>query len=91
MVIIIEAYHICQLHTKFYPASCCQSSLHIQRKLLGVINVDSDANRSTTDHIFCIRQKLEKKWEYNEAVHQLFIDVKKACIIFSLSLVSPRT
>ena len=27
-------------------------------------------NRSTTDHIFCIRQILEKKWEYNESVHQ---------------------
>ena len=35
-------------------------------------------NRSTTDHIFCICQILEKKWEYNEAVHQLFIDFKKA-------------
>ena len=35
-------------------------------------------NRSTTDHIFCIRQKLEKKWEYNEAVHHLFIDFRKA-------------
>jgi hypothetical protein len=34
-------------------------------------------NRSTTDHIFCIRQILEKKWEYNEEVHQLFIDLKK--------------
>jgi len=34
-------------------------------------------NRSTTDHICCIRQILEKKWEYNEAVHQLFIDLKK--------------
>ena len=22
-------------------------------------------NRSTTDHVFCIRQILEKKWEYN--------------------------
>ena len=32
----------------------------------------------TTDHLFCIRQMLEKKWEYNEAVHQLFIDFKKA-------------
>jgi hypothetical protein len=29
-------------------------------------------NRSTTDHIFCIPQILEKKWEYNEAVHQVF-------------------
>jgi len=36
-------------------------------------------NRSTTDRIFCIRQILEKKkWEYNKAVHQHFIDLKKA-------------
>ena len=35
-------------------------------------------NRSATDHIFCIRQILEKKWEYNEAVHHLFIDFEKA-------------
>jgi hypothetical protein len=35
-------------------------------------------NRSTTDHIFCIRQKIEKKLEHNEAVHQLFINLKKA-------------
>jgi hypothetical protein len=35
-------------------------------------------NRSTTDQIFIIRQILEKKWEYNETVHQLFIDLKKA-------------
>ena len=25
-----------------------------------------------------LRQILEKKWEYNEEVHQLFIDFKKA-------------
>ena len=35
-------------------------------------------NRSTTDHIFCICQILEKKWEYSVAVHQLFVDVKNA-------------
>ena len=35
-------------------------------------------NRSTTDHIFCIRQILETKWEYNEAVHQLFVAFKQA-------------
>ena len=34
--------------------------------------------RSTTDHIFCILQILEKKLEYYEEVHQLFIDLKKA-------------
>jgi hypothetical protein len=31
-----------------------------------------------TDQIFYIRQILEKKWEYNGTVHQLFIDLKKA-------------
>jgi hypothetical protein len=35
-------------------------------------------NRSTTDQIFCICEILEKKWEYNETVHQLFVDCKKA-------------
>jgi len=28
--------------------------------------------------IFCINQILEEKLEYNEAVHQIFIDFKKA-------------
>jgi len=32
----------------------------------------------TNDHLFWIRQILEKTWEYNEAVHQLFVDFKKA-------------
>jgi hypothetical protein len=35
-------------------------------------------NRSTTDQNFWIPQILEKKWEYDETVHQLFIDFKKA-------------
>jgi hypothetical protein len=35
-------------------------------------------NRSTTDQIFYIHQILEKKWEYNGTVHQLFVDFKKA-------------
>jgi hypothetical protein len=30
------------------------------------------------DQIFYIRQILEKKWEYNGTVHQLFINFKKA-------------
>ena len=55
-------------------------------------------NRSTTDHLFCTRQMLEKKWEYTEAVHQLFISLRKlmiqlggrSYIIFLWSLGSPR-
>ncbi|KAJ4431338.1 hypothetical protein ANN_19935 [Periplaneta americana] len=35
-------------------------------------------NRSTIDQIFCIRQIMEKKWEYKGTEHQLFIDFKKA-------------
>ena len=54
-----------------------------------------------TGHLLIIYSALVKylrqKGEYNEAVHYLFIDVKKAydsvrrrsCIIFSLSFVSP--
>ena len=34
-------------------------------------------NRPTIDHIFCIRQILQKKWEYKEEDHQLFIDFNK--------------
>jgi len=30
-------------------------------------------NRLTTDPIFCICQILHKYWEYNEAMHQLFL------------------
>jgi hypothetical protein len=35
-------------------------------------------NRSMTDQIFYTQQILEKKWEYNGTVHQLFIVFKKA-------------
>jgi hypothetical protein len=34
-------------------------------------------NRSTTDQIFYILQRLMDKWEYTETVHQLSIDFKK--------------
>ena len=34
-------------------------------------------NRWTIDQIFCIRQIMEKKWEYDGIIHQLFIDFKK--------------
>jgi hypothetical protein len=35
-------------------------------------------NRSTTDQILYIRQILERKWEYNKTVHQLFKTFEKA-------------
>jgi hypothetical protein len=42
-VVIIEAYRFRQLCTQFYPTPCCLVSLHRQRKLLGIINMDVDA------------------------------------------------
>ena len=39
-------------------------------------------NTSTTDHIFYIRHIFEKKWEYNETMHQLWMIVP--CIWFEI-------
>ena len=40
--------------------------------------ISTQNNRLTSDQIFRIRQILEKKLEYNQAVQRLFIDFKKA-------------
>jgi hypothetical protein len=34
-------------------------------------------NRSNINQVLCVRQILENKWEYNETVHQPFVDLKK--------------
>ena len=47
-------------------------------EIFGVHQCGFRRNRSTADYIFCIRDILEKKLEYNEAVHRLFVDFKKA-------------
>ena len=43
-------------------------------------------NRSTIDHIFCIRQILKKKWEYNKAMYHLCMDFKKAYDSFRMEV-----
>jgi len=35
------------------------------------------AGRSTTDHIFCLRQLIEKKMAVNQPLHLLFVDLEK--------------
>jgi hypothetical protein len=35
-------------------------------------------NMSTTDHIFCNRNILQNKWEYNGAVYRLLLDFNKS-------------
>jgi hypothetical protein len=48
-------------------------------KIFGECQCGFRRNRSTTHHRFCIRQILEKKKsEYKEALHQPFIDFKRA-------------
>jgi len=50
----------------------------MQWKLFGEYQCGFRRNRSANDHIVCIRQILEEKGEYNEAMLQLLIDLKKA-------------
>jgi len=37
------------------------------------------AGRFTIDHIFCLRQLIEKKKPVNQPLHLLFVDLEKAC------------
>jgi len=50
----------------------------MQRKLLGFINVVFDATGPLLIIYSAFIRYLRKKWEYNNAVHKLFIDFKKA-------------
>jgi len=50
----------------------------MQRKLLTAINVDCDATGQIAIIHSAFVKYLRKKWEYNEAVHQLFIDFMQA-------------
>jgi hypothetical protein len=77
--VIIEAYHCCQLHTTFY-LTFLSRLIPYADEIIGDLQCGFRRNRSTTNHIFYIRQILEKKWEYNGTVHQLFIDFKKAYV-----------
>jgi len=96
-VVIIGVYHFCQLHTKIYPTSCCQGWLHMQSKLLGIINVDFD----TTDQLLIIYSAFIKYLRKNgnkmkQCIIYLLASSKhmiqlgwRSCIIFSLRFVSP--
>jgi hypothetical protein len=50
----------------------------MQRKLLGIISVDFDVTGQLLIIYSAFLKYLKKTWEYNEAVHQLFIDFKKS-------------
>ena len=46
-------------------------------EIIGEYQCGFRRNRSTFNHIFSIRQVLEKKWEYNKDVCQLFMILKR--------------
>jgi hypothetical protein len=48
-------------------------------EIIGVHQCRFRRKRLSIDQIFCIRQILEKMWEYNERVHQLFVDFNHDC------------
>jgi hypothetical protein len=60
------------------------SSINLSRliayinEIIGDHKCGSRRNRSTNDQIFFICHILKKKWEYNGAIRQLFIDFEKA-------------
>jgi len=49
----------------------------MQRKLLGIISIDLEVT-SYLLIIYCAFVKYLRKWEHNEAMHQLFLGFKKA-------------
>jgi hypothetical protein len=50
----------------------------MQKKLLGIISADLDVIDEILIKMFCNHEILEKKWEYNGTVQQLYIDFEKA-------------
>jgi hypothetical protein len=47
-------------------------------KLLGIIGVGFDVMDQLLIRFSAFTRYWRKKWEYNETVHQLFVDFKKA-------------
>jgi hypothetical protein len=69
-VIIIMGYHCYQLHTKWYRISSSSG--------LGLYCVGFDVTDQLLIRSFAFIRYWRKKWEYNETVHELFIDLTKA-------------
>jgi hypothetical protein len=74
--VIIEAYLFCQLQDS--PQHPAVKVNYICRGNYWGSSVWICMQHLAAYHIFCIHQILEKKWEYNEDVYQLFIDFHKA-------------
>jgi hypothetical protein len=78
--IVTEAYHFLSTAYKILSNILLSRLTPYEEEIIGDHKWGFGANSSTSIHIFCIYQILEKKWEYNEAVHQLFIGSRKPVI-----------
>jgi hypothetical protein len=78
IVVIIKACKFFQLHNKILPYILHSRLTPYSEEIIGKHQYGFRRNISTTDHTFCVHQILEKKWEFNKVVYQLFIDFKKA-------------
>ena len=77
-VVITETYYFFSTTYKILSNILLRQLTSYAEEITGDSQRGFRRNRPTTDHIFCTRQLPEKKWEYKEIVHQLFIDFKKA-------------
>ena len=76
-VVIIEKNHVCETTYKILSKILLSKLTPYAKEIFGVHQSGFRRNSSATDPINCIRQICEKKWEYNEEMHQLFIYFKQ--------------
>jgi len=81
-VVIIEAYYFVKHVQNFIQHPVVKANSKCRGIYWGSSMLISP-QQVTNDHLFCIRQTLEKILEYNEAVHKIFVDFKKASDLVS--------
>jgi len=74
-----EMSHVSTIHRILFNILLSRLTPYAE-EIIGDHQCGFQCNRSTTDDIFYICKILKKKWEYSEAVHQLFVDFKGAYV-----------
>jgi hypothetical protein len=74
-VVIIEACHLYGQYNILLSIRVSVLSEYVD-VIIGDQLCEFRHNRSTTNQICCTREILGRKWEYNEIVHELFVDFK---------------
>jgi len=95
-VVIIGAYHFCQLRTKFIQHPAVKVNCILKRRLLGIISVDFHVGQlliiysAFSKYLRKSGNKAKQCLSYLYTSRKLMIQLGgRSCIIFSLSLVSP--